>query len=136
MEKSHTPGILHTIAFVVLLAGAIASLCMTLQAGRTNDSFLLIFLFAVWVLSPFVALLVLLMVSRNWKALRRRMLYYLILFIALGSMLGYSGLLGPIGTKHAFVFEVIPLISWLLIVIIQTISAFLSRMLTRMKDNI
>ena len=48
-------GILHTIALIGVIAGAVGSVGLTLYAGRSTPRFLLV-LFVIWVLSPFVAL--------------------------------------------------------------------------------
>ncbi|SRR5258706_11059992 len=128
--------LLRTIAIVVVLVGAGASLALMFRAGHNNKSVLLLGLFAIWVLSPFVALLVANIVSKNWSVLTRLALYILMLFLTFGSLVGYSGVLSPPGTKPAFVFLVVPLISWLLIVIVIPIAASLSRRLSRRSDSV
>jgi hypothetical protein len=40
------------------------------------------------------------------------------LVISIGSLISYGGILIPAGTKPAFIFLVVPLISWLLIAMI------------------
>lgn len=109
--KIRSLSLLRTIALTMELAGAAGSLGLTLHAGRHNDSVLLIILFAAWVLSPFVALLVADMVSKHWPVLTRVTLYCLMLVLALGSLVSYSAVLSPPGAKPAFVFLVVPLIS-------------------------
>ena len=124
------------MALVVLLAGAGGSLGLMLYAGRNNDSVLLLVLFATWVLSPFIALVAANVVSERWPVLTRVTLYCLILFLTLGSLVSYSGALSPSGTKPAFVFLIVPLISWLLMAIVIPIAASLSRMLSRRRDSV
>jgi uncharacterized membrane protein len=58
------------------------------------------------------------------------------LFLTLGSLVSYSGVLSPPGTKPAFVFLVVPLISWLLMAIVIPITASLSRRLSRRSDSV
>ena len=100
---------------------------MMFQTGRNNDSVFLMTLFAVWVFSPFAVLAVATRISMRWSNLRRVTLYTLLLVVAVGSLIGYSGALSPAGTKPAFVFLVIPLISWLLMAIVIPVAALLSR---------
>ena len=136
MKKILTLSLLRTMAVVVVLAGAGISLGLMLHAGRNNKSVLLIVLFVIWVLSPFIALLVANVVSKRWSDLTRMTLYSLMLFLTLGSLVSYSGVLSPPGTKPAFVFLVVPLISWLLMAIVIPITASLSRRLSRRSDSV
>ena len=46
----------HTAALLVILAGAIASLTLMFMVGRRNESRILMLLFTLWVLAPYVAL--------------------------------------------------------------------------------
>jgi len=124
------------MSVAVLLAGAVCSLDLTLNAGRNNSSILLLVLFGAWVLSPFTALLLANVISKRWLVLTRATLYCLTLFLTLGSLLGYSGVLRLSGTKPAFVFLVVPFISWLLIIIVIPIAVSLSRKLSRTSDSV
>jgi hypothetical protein len=126
-KKFFTISILHTMALMAVLCGAVGSLGLMLYTGRHNKSVLLLLLFAIWVLSPFIALLVANRVSKRWLVLTPVTLYCLMLVITLGSLVSYSGALSPPGTKSAFVFLVTPLISWLLLVIVVIIGASISR---------
>ena len=123
------------MALIVLLAGATGSLGFMFNAGRNQKSILLIALFTAWVLSPFLALLVADIISKRWTIFTRGTLYFLILFITLGSLVSYSGALSLPGTKPAFKFLIVPLISWLLIVIVFPIATLLSRKLFRKSSN-
>ena len=136
MKKILTLSHIRTMAVVVVLAGAGISLGLMLHAGRNNKSVLLILLFVVWVLSPFIALLVANVVSKRWSVLTRVTLYSLMLILTLGSLVSYSGTLSPPGTKPAFVFLVVPLISWLLLAIVIPIASSLSRRLLRRSDSV
>jgi hypothetical protein len=62
-------------AMFACVAGAGASLLFMYRVGHRNPSFVLMLLFTVWVLSPFVALLVSAMVSARWTAPSRAALY-------------------------------------------------------------
>src|ERR1700722_11480860 len=107
--------LLRIIALMVVLTGAGGSLGFVVHIGRNNKSVLLIVLFIIWVLSPFVALLIANMISTRWPVLIRKTLYSLTIFFTLGSLICYSGLWSPHGTKPAFIFLVVPLVSWILI---------------------
>ena len=122
MEKKSTFSLIQTISLVIVLVGIVASLVLVLYNGRNNKSVLLIALFVGWVLSPFIALLITHKVSKRWTDFARKILYSLMLMITIFSLLGYSGVLIPAGTKTAFVFLVVPLISWVLIAVLILIA--------------
>jgi len=122
MEKTLNLKFMRIVALIVLLMGVIGSFCLVLYNGRNNKSILLISLFVLWVLSPFVAFLIADKVSIRWTDTIRKTLYIIILALTLVSLLSYSGLLIPAGTKTAFVFLVVPLISWVVIAIFLLIA--------------
>ena len=127
MKINLSLGSLRATALTVLLAGALGSLVMVLNAGRNNNSILLPALFVTWVLSPFITLLITNMISKRWSVHTRTTLYYLMLVVTFISLVGYSGAFSAPDTKPAFKFLVFPLISWLLIVIVIPITLRLSR---------
>jgi len=118
VKKSLILYILHITFLIVVICGAMGSLYFTLHSGRYNKSVLLILLFVIWVLSPFAALAAATIVSKLWPTLIRMTLYSLVLILTIGSLITYSGIIKPPGSKPAFVFLVVPLISWLLIAIL------------------
>src|SRR5579863_8224623 len=108
--------LLRGAALIAVLAGAVGSVVLTLHAGRHNDSRILMVLFAAWVLSPFLALVLADVVSKGWSVLTRTTLYSVMLVVTLGSLGIYGDVaLGPPRAKTAFVFVVVPPASWLLI---------------------
>jgi len=121
MKKLTGHNLLHTIALVALFAGAIGSLFLMFAAGHNQKSILLIVLFTGWVLSPFMGLFIAEMISKRWLPKTRLAIFWLIIFIALASLIFYSGALNVPGTKPAFKFLIVPLISWILILIIVPI---------------
>jgi len=121
MKKSLIISFLYIISLITVFAGALVSLYLTLEAGRNNGSIILPVLFVVWVLSPYMLLATENVLSKRWPDSVRITLYCLILLLVPVSILGYLGVFSPPGTKNAFVFLVIPLISWLLIAIILPI---------------
>ena len=126
MKKIFSLASFRTIALIVVFAGAIGSLYLMFNAGRHQRSILLIVLFTVWVLSPFIALLVSDLLAKHWPVYTRVRLYFLMLFITFGSLVCYSGALNVSGTKPAFKFLIVPLVSWLLIALIIPVSRKLS----------
>lgn len=75
MEKTHAPAgsiflaFLHTATPVAGLAGAVGSIGLLFHASRSRPPLLMV-LFVVWVLSPFVAIVFTRVGSRRWP-LRR-----------------------------------------------------------------
>jgi hypothetical protein len=118
---------LRTVCVMAVSIGALGSFALMLYTGRHNSSVLLILLFTVWVLSPFLALLVANFFSKRWAMLKRVTLYCLMLVITACSLVSYSGALSPPGTKPAFVFLIVPLISWLLMLVVFAIGSSFSR---------
>ena len=126
----------HAAALIAVLAGAVGSVGLMLHAGHRNPSRLLLVLFALWVLSPFIALVLANMVSKRWSVLTRAALYTVMLVLAVGSLAIYGDVaLGPPRTKAAFVFVVVPPASWLLIAIVVPIAALISGKPSRRGDG-
>jgi hypothetical protein len=127
VKKNPSLSLLPTMALIVVLIGAGGSLSLVLRAGRHNHSVLLVGLFTIWVLSPFMALLAANVVSKRWPALTRVTIFSLALVLTLGSLIAYSGAWSPPKAKPAGVFLVVPLITWILLAIVIPIAASLSR---------
>jgi len=109
-------GLLRAAALIGLLVGAAGSLGLMLHAGRRQNSRILVLLFAIWVLSPFIALAGANVVSRRWTVPVRATLYSVMLVLALASLAIYGVVaFGYATAKVGFVFLVVPLASWLLI---------------------
>jgi len=128
-------GSVRTAALIAALAGAGGSLRLMLHAGRHQNSKILLVLFTIWVLSPFVALMVANGFSKRWSVRARVTLSIATLVLALGSLAiyGYDAW-RPLRAQRAFVFIVVPLASWLLIATVAT-AAFLSGRLSHRGDN-
>ena len=121
-------GLLRLTALIALLVGAVGSVGLTLHAGRHNASWILLILFATWVLSPFMGLVLANVVSESWSVVTRAALHGLMLVVAVGSLAIYADVaLGPPRAKTAAVFVVVPPASWLLIAITLPVAALLSR---------
>jgi len=113
---------LRTVAVLAIVFGAACSIGFTLYAGHKNPSIILDAIFVIWVISPFMVLLLLNAVSKRWSFFARKTLYILMLFITFFSLAGYSGILEPKGVKTAFKFLIVPLLSWCIISICYLIA--------------
>jgi hypothetical protein len=124
--------VLHQAAAVALVAGAAGSVGLLLHAGqRINSPRLLMGLFALWVLSPFVLFVVADVVSNEWSAITRATLYGVILVVTISSLAIYAVVaLGPSPPK-APAFVLVPPVSCLLMSIAVPIAAFVSRRSSR-----
>jgi hypothetical protein len=128
--------VLRAAALIALLVGAVGSVGLMLREGHRNPSRLLIVLFTFWVVSPFMALVLANVVSKRWSVLTRATLYSVMLVLALGSLAIYGDVaLRPHRAKTAFVFVVVPPVSWLLIAIVVPIAALISGRLSRPGDG-
>ena len=114
-------------ALLVGIAGSIISLWFMFNAGRNQPSTFLIILFTLWVLSPFIGLLMLNNISKRWIVSVRETLYWLAIITTILSVAGYSGAFNTPETKNAFVFLVIPFLSWIII----AISFFIARRVSK-----
>ena len=82
---------------------------------------------AIWVISPFVVLLLAGLVSARWPVLIRTTLYSLMLILSVGSLAIYvDDALRPRKAQAAFVFIALPPASWLLIAIVVPVAALIS----------
>jgi hypothetical protein len=120
-------GPLRAVALSAVVTGAAGSVGFTLRVGHRNDSLILMGLFVIWVLSPFTALMWVNLVSKRWLVFARATVYGAMLAIALGSLAIYGEVaFGRPRAKPAFVFLMVPLVSWLLIALLAPAAAFLS----------
>lgn len=130
-------GLLHTAALIAVLGGAVGSVGFTLRAGQRNPSRLLIVLFVIWVLSPFATLVFLNFISKDWSVMTRATVYSVMLVLSLASLAIYGRVaLGPPRAKTAFVFVVVPPLSWLLMVLGVSVAAFVSRKHSRARTRV
>jgi hypothetical protein len=128
-------GVLRVTALIAVLAGAVGSVGFMLRAGRNAPLFLIV-LFALWVLSPFMALVLADVVSKRWSIPTRATLYSLMLVLTLSSLTIYGDVaLGPPRAQAAFVFVVVPSASWLLIAIALPTAALISTRRSRRGDG-
>jgi hypothetical protein len=128
---------LRGAALIAVAAGAVGSVGLLLRAGRRNDSRLLMVLMAMWVLSPFVGFLWAHVVSTRWPVLTRSTLYILMLVLSLVSLAIYAdAVVNPPKAQGAFVFIVVPPLSWLLAAVALPIAALISSRRSRRPDDV
>lgn len=119
-------GFLSAAAQIAVATGAVGSIGLMLYAGRSAPRFLVV-LFAIWVLSPFIALAVAHAVSKRWPVLTRAALYSVMLVVALGSLIAYGAdAFRPPRPQGAFVFVVVAPVSWLLSALVIAVAAWIS----------
>ena len=128
-------GRLRAVALIAVLAGAAGSIGLWFHASQ-HPPLLIVALFVIWVLSPFVALVLAHVVSKRRSVLTRATLHSVMLVVTLGSLAiyGYDAL-RPRKAQAAFWYVLVPPASWLLIAIVVPIAAFISGRLSRRGDG-
>jgi len=128
-------GLVRVVALIALLFGAGGSFLLFLRAGQRTPRVLLVIM-AIWVFSPFMALVWANLVSKHWSVLTRSTLYAVTLILSLGSLAIYTNnALRPPEAQAAFVYVLVPPVSWLLITIVMPIAAFVSRKPSRRSNG-
>ena len=108
--------LLRRVALTLVVIGAVASITFMLRAGRHQQSRILLLLFAIWVLSPFVGAVLPHVLSKRRTALDRPALYLATLAFSVGSLTMYGTVaFGRSTMKVGFIFLIVPLASWLLL---------------------
>jgi hypothetical protein len=108
-------GPLRTLSLIALVVGASGSLILMVRAGRDTPTLLLV-VFVVWVLSPFIGIAWAMKRSNNWSTLTRTTLHWTTLVIAFVSLAFYGNLIRPpAGSPPAFVFVIVPPVSLLVL---------------------
>jgi hypothetical protein len=119
-------GLLHTVAVAVVVIGALASVGLMIWVGHRNPSRLLLALFVIWDLSPFIGLLLADIVSKRWSVITRATLYGVMLILTLSTLALYGDVVLRPRPQPAFRFLVVPLGSWLLMTIAIATAALIS----------
>jgi hypothetical protein len=128
VNRERPVGLLRAAGPIVALVGAVGSLGLMLYAGRHQSSGILLLLFAVRVVSPFLAAMLTNIVSGRLPVFTRATLDVTMLVITLGSLVTYGDVaFGHTRAKIGFVFLMVPLTSWLLIAVVVAIAAIVSR---------
>ena len=125
--KASTVGPLRRTSLFAMLIGAVGSIGFLFHASHRTPR-LLLALFVLWVLSPFVIGVLADAVSRRWSVLTRATLYGVMLVVTLGSLAIYlDDALKTRKALAAFVFVAVPPASLLLIGIAVPAAALVSR---------
>lgn len=122
---------LRTAALIILWAGIAGSTVLFLRAGQRTPRLLLLGM-AVWMLSPFLALIWAYAVSKRWPLLTRATLYGVMIVVALASLVVYGDdAIAHRRPQAAFVYVITPPASWLAIAAVMSIAAVVSRRRSR-----
>jgi hypothetical protein len=120
--------LLRRAARIAVPLGAVGSVGLMLYTGRHNTSWLLLAIFTLWVISPYVVLALASVWSNRWSVLTRAALSTVSLVISVVSLAIYASVaFGPPRAKTATLFVVLPPASWLLMAMVLPIAAAISR---------
>ena len=122
-------GLLRAAALLAAMVGALGSFGFALRVGHYNFNVLML-LFTIWDLSPFLALIVADNVSKHWPVLTRATLYGVMLIVAAGSVAIYGSVVLKAPAQPAFAFLLVPLGSWVFLIVVVLIAHVVSRRLT------
>ena len=127
---------LRAAASIAALAGAVGSVGFLLRATNRNPSQLLVLLLAIWVVSPFVAMLWASIVSTRWSVLTRITLYGVMLVVPLSSLAIYvADAIWPRTSPGPFVFIPVPPASSLFSALAVLAAALISSRRSRRADG-
>jgi len=107
-EQDSSPRGLRRASFVVILAGAIVSITLMFLT-RQNPPTLIVWLFVVWVLGPYIAFTIGYRLARRWKPPASKALYVSTIAITFVANLVYlKDVLWPPASTRAFVWVLVP----------------------------
>ena len=116
-------GPLRVSALIAVVAGGLGSLALLVRAAERTPR-LLLFLLAIWVLSPFKTLAIAHRMSKGWPVPTRATLYGLIVLVTFASLAIYvDDAFGHRTAQAGFVYVAVPAGSWLLMAIVASITA-------------
>ena len=133
-DESRFPSLFRALAWTALAAGGLGSLAFMGYVGRRNTSQLLIALFTLWVLLPFLGLATGLAASRRWPPRIRTVWYGLTIVVALGSLAAYGDVAVHPRPQPAFIFIVVPPATWVLIAIVAVTAVWIPGRVSRRTD--
>jgi phosphate/sulfate permease len=124
-QSQHGRGAFLAVAPGGAVVGAICAVALTTYAGaRVGSPLVLRFLFAVWVFSPFAAILTGYAFSASWRRTLRSALHAITLVIAAGSSLAYAYCALGTARPATAAFVLIPPASVLFAAVALGITAF------------
>jgi hypothetical protein len=109
-------GPFHAMAWAAVLAGGAGSIGLMYRAG-SRAPWLLLAMFVLWVVSPFVALAWALLAAPRWPAPARAAARWTTVVVAAASLALYARLIPAPRSPNAFIFIVGPVAAWLAIAI-------------------
>ena len=117
-------GLVAPAGTIAIVVGAVGSVALFLRASqRKGPTPLLIVLFVIWVLSPYVLLVVARLFAKRWPPSSRAWIHLAAVVVAALSLVAYSvTALGPSEPKTQ-VFVLVAPVSWLLVAIAVGIAA-------------
>jgi hypothetical protein len=121
---------LRRLALAAAAIGGAGSVAYLLQSGRRNSELiLLVTMFSIWVISPFLVLFRTILKSDRLTQTVQTTLYILTMGLALASLAIYSRLIDvkPAGSPNTFLFVAVPPVSMLVIAVAMFIAAVRSR---------
>jgi hypothetical protein len=124
-SKGRTLGLLRAVALIALTLGALGSFVLMLSVGHYSFSILMV-LFTIWDLSPFLALIVVDFTSKHWPVFSRAALYGVMLIVAAGSVAIYGTVALKAPAQPAFAFLMVPLGSWVLLIVVVLVAHVVS----------
>ena len=128
---------LHTIAPFFIAIGAIGSVVLVFLAGRHISQHFLQLTFEIWVFSPFGILALIKKFSNNWKTNTQSIINCMIIFITVISLVIYTIVNINLPSSHlAFPFVIVPLLSWLIILIVFLIAKMIFHKLSNEKETL
>jgi hypothetical protein len=121
--------LLNIVSKVATVVSAIGSVTLLLYMGRRNKSIVLMVLFSIWVLAPFVGSLLLnALIAKRGSAIERTALHVAMLILAVASLALYADtVLRPPISQPVFRFVLFPVVSCVLIIIVVVTAAYVSR---------
>jgi hypothetical protein len=119
--------IIRMLAVIVTFLGALFTAIAVLHTGRYNNSAWLMALFVAWDVSPFIAMIVAQPIFKRRGKVFHLVLYVLMMAISVTSLAFYSGLIRWPDKRPAFIFIVIPLVSWIIIGLVLGLSVLFDR---------
>jgi hypothetical protein len=109
--------VLPLLALLIVFAGTAISGVLVLTAGRRNHSIFLRVIFLVWVLLPFISMVVVFLISGQWVLSSQRRACWLVLVLSVCSLFAYIDLPGIAGTRPALVFLVTPAVTDIILIL-------------------
>jgi hypothetical protein len=118
---------LRLIALIALVIGAAGSMAFWIRAAQHPPP-LIVVLFVVWVLSPFVVLGIGHIIVKRWAPSTQAALYWVTLFVALASIVIYADdAVAHRTARPAFVYVAVPPASWLVSAVAIGFGAWIAR---------